>query len=231
MVLPLDVGHIAHHVLHGLGGGAIQVLDLVAGLYVQLSDALHRLVAAGFTVEGEIGRGHGHGVDGQDHAVFRQPERDGQDHDEEAEEEGHHAHQELIDAGGDVAHIDVHCLKAEIADSLHGFLEHFRVFTPDLRHNRLLLRLKFETLKRIRAAFFARITVYVGKFGEKNIWPGGFCYNLAERYICYAFHRRKTSKAFFKLRPEIHICYSIKYFTSFVTPLLTFLHICGIMVS
>ena len=52
--------------------------------------------------------GQRHGVDRQDHAVFRQPDGDCQDHHEKPEEQRHHAGQELITADGDAAHVDIH---------------------------------------------------------------------------------------------------------------------------
>ena len=117
LVLPLHLGDELHHVLGGLDHRVVQVLDLVAGADVQRLDALQRALPGGLAVVGEAAGGQRHGVDGQYDVVLRQPDAYGQDHDEEAEEQRYDPGQELVAAGGDVAHVDVH-RRVALADAV-----------------------------------------------------------------------------------------------------------------
>ena len=84
LVLVLHLGDVLHHVPGGLDHGLVQVFDLVAGEYVEPLDLLQRDGPGGGAVEGELVRGHGHGVDGQYDVVLRQPYGRRQNQHEEA---------------------------------------------------------------------------------------------------------------------------------------------------
>ena len=106
--LLLDLADVVHGVAGGLGQGLVEVLDLVSGADIQAVEGLDAVLPGLLAVVSEAPGGDGHAVDGQDHAVLRQPQHQHQDKEEKAHKEGGDADHEVEVVDGELAHGDVH---------------------------------------------------------------------------------------------------------------------------
>ena len=88
-------------VLRGLGQSLVHILDLVSGVDVQTTDPLHIFLERIFFIVSEFAGTEGHGIDGNDDVIFRDPEPDGDGENQEADKDQKQPRQEAQLLGGD----------------------------------------------------------------------------------------------------------------------------------